>query len=193
MENKQAMLDYLENFSKNFPNLVINSLSRGSRVNKNLSQQYEIDNANIDEDLGKFPVGAIPYNHINRALRSNGSELRALLSRDTFIPFSKVVKAGLGQCLEKAVLVQLAAQRAGKTYLINGALELDDDIGADFHAFNLVARAENIYLVDTENPLSLNKDGSVLRPYVVPVKDISKNGTIIVPDAYRFGRTYCFD
>lgn len=192
MSNKEKILEYLDAFSIANPDVVISRLSRGSRLRKSLSQEYEIDNVNLDEELGRFPVGAIPYHLINKALRSEGPALWALFGEASCIPFSKVFKAGFGQCLEKAILLQLATQKAGGSYLVNGALE-EIDGGAIRHAFNLVARVESVYLVDVENPFQKDKAGNVLRPYVVHVKDISSNGTIIVDDACRAGRTYCLD
>lgn len=193
MADQKEIADCLERFSNKNPGVIINRIFRGSKLMKSLSQGYEIDNVNLDEELGRFPVGAIPYSHVNRALRSDGSALRALLGDSRYIPFSKVVKAGFGQCLEKAILLQLATQKVGNSYLVSGVLELDNEVGADFHAFNLVARGESVYLVDAENPFSKDKEGNVLRPYVVPVKEIAANGTIIIPEEYRAGRVYSLD
>jgi len=193
MSNKEKILEYLDAFSSANPAAVISQLSRGFRLAKSLCQEYEIDSINLDDELGRFPVGAIPYNLVNKALRSEGPALRALFGEASCIPFSRVVKAGFGQCLEKAILLQLATQKAGKAYLVSGALELDSKPGAEFYAFNLVARAESVYLVDAENPFQRDKAGNVLRPYVVHVNDISPSGAIIVDEACRAGRTYSLD
>jgi hypothetical protein len=191
MANKKEITDYLDNFSRINPNIVVTRLFRGSKLMKNLNQRYEIDNVNLDEELGNFPVGAIPYGPVYKALKSDGSKLREVMGDCSCIPFSKVFRAGVGQCLEKAILLQLATQRNGGSYLVSGALELDEEAGAEFPAFNLVSRGESVYLVDAENPYNLDKEGNVARPYVVPVISIAQNGTIIVPEEYRAGRTYC--
>jgi len=192
MSNKEKILEYLDAFSSVNPAAVVSRLSRGFRLAKSLGQEYEIDNINLDDELGRFPVGAIPYNLVNKALRSEGPALRALFGEASCIPFSRVVKAGFGQCLEKAILLQLATQKAGISYLVSGALE-EVDGGAMQHSFNLVARAESVYLVDAENPFQRDKAGNVLRPYVVHVNDISPSGAIIVDEACRAGRTYSLD
>lgn len=193
MSNKKEIIEYLEKFARAKPSAVVNRLSRGSKLMKGLNLGYEIDNINADEILGVFPIGAIPYRVIHNVLRSNSFEIMALFKGSEFIPFSKVMKAGVGQCLEKSILVQLAAQRAESSYLISGALELDNERGADFHAFNLVVRGDGVYLVDVENPISKDKKGNVLSPYVVPVKEITATGNISVPEEYRAGRTYSLD
>lgn len=51
------------------------------------------------------------------------------------IPFSRVYEAGVGECLEKAVLVQLS-ERGRKVFLIEGSLAVDYDV--DYHAYNVV-------------------------------------------------------
>lgn len=191
MASKQEIVNFLNGVSSSNPGNVTSRLTRGVRVEKSAVYSYEIDDVNADEKLGVFPVGAIPYRPINDALRSSGSDIRALFKDSDCIPFSRALRAGVGQCLEKAILVQLAAQRKEESYLVNGAIELDDEFGAVFHAFNLVARGDYMYLVDAENPIGKDENGKFTRPYVVPVREIAPNGTIIVPEEYRAGRTYC--
>lgn len=191
MASIKEIVGFLEKVSVSSQDNAISRLVRGARVKKSMTYSYEIDDVNADEKLGVFPVGAIPYGPINNALRSSGFDIRALFGNSDCVPFSRVMSAGVGQCLEKAILVQLAAQRKERSYLVNGALELDGDIGADFHAFNLVTRGDYSYLIDAENPIGKDESGKVTRPYVVPVIEIATNGTIIVPEEYRVGRTYC--
>jgi hypothetical protein len=187
------MCDYLKDLSITNSSVVIGRLTRGVHVAKSASLSYLIDNVNVDERLGNFPVGAIPYSAINKALQSSSSRILNLFSGESSIPFSKVMKYGVGQCLEKAILVQLAAQRIESSYLVSGAIELDSDSGVDFQAFNLVFRGNTVYLVDAENPFSKDKEGSVIRRYIVPVKEITAEGIVVVQDEYRAGRTYSLE
>jgi len=103
--------------------------------------------------------------------------------------FSVAVDEGVGECLEKAILVQLAAQRRDQSFLINGALAEDGDVGVTYHAFNIVCRDGVLFLLDAQNPFIVDAQACI-RHYIVPVQGIHENGDVIVPEEYRAGRTY---
>jgi hypothetical protein len=106
------------------------------------------------------------------------------------MPFSEIFNAGLGECLEKAVLVQLAAQRQEESFLVNGAIENDEEVGADFHAYNIIVRGGKLFLVDAQNPLLIDSEGRIY-PYVAPVIEIIRESREIrISSEWKFGRTY---
>jgi hypothetical protein len=183
-------IELLRNLSKEKPKSVIARLNSGQEIDKSMGLKYLIDNPNIDLILGDFPQGAIPYGQIYRKLKSNSSDiLRQFGGRNT-IPFSEIFNADLGECLEKAVLVQLAAQRKEESFLINGTIEEDGEVGAGFHAYNIVARAGKLFLVDAQNPARVDSDGKI-HPYIAPVTDIcGAYGDFQVPSERKMGRTY---
>ena len=103
-------------------------------------------------------------------------------------PFSKAVRRKVGECLERAVLVQLAQQEKGISYFVSGLYSNDRDQRTFLHAYNIIFEDEKPLLVDSQNPM-LGPSGLI--PYIVPVTSI-KNGVVIVPEEWRAGRIYSF-
>lgn len=184
-------LELLRRFSREKPRSVISKLSLGDIVHKSAGLTYVIDDDQIVRRLGDFPKGAIPCGAIYRKLKGDSSQVVKHFLGRSQIPFSEVFHAGLGECLEKSVLVQLAAQEQEESFLISGALEQEGEVGAGFHAYNLVARQNQLFLVDAQNPVRVEADGKV-HVYVAPVEGITGDyGEIQVPKIWKMGRTYC--
>ena len=146
--------------------------------------------------MDDFPGGVIPYGPIHRALVSSSGRIYQLFkqygskrSGKTVLPISKAVEAGVGECLEKAVLAQLASQRGRESFLVNGVLGEDGEIGVGYHAFNVILRDGKLHIVDVQNPLHKDETGRVW-PYAVPVFGINSLGEFQVPNDQRHGRTY---
>jgi hypothetical protein len=183
--------EYLRDISERHPATVTGSLKKGDKVRKSLGLLYNIDNVNIDKKLGNFPKGAVPYGEINRALKSDMGGILRVFGDRFEIPYSEMFKAGSGECMEKAILVQMAAQRGRESYLIDGVLAVDGEVGVSHHAFNVVFRDGKPHLVDSENPLMLNIEGNDSIPYIAPVLGVRDGvGELIVPDEWKQGRTY---
>jgi hypothetical protein len=182
---------YLEALADERPDIVIARLDVGSVIRKSMGLSYEIDDSDIDRTLGEFPEGAVPYGLIHMALRSSQSGILKLYDGSSRIPFSQAVNAGVGECLEKAALVQLSAQRGGMTFLITGCLGEDGQVGVSPHAYNVVFREGTPFLVDAQNPLAKNPEGNVTHPYIAPILGIGEDyGEFIVPQEWRQGRAY---
>ena len=122
MISEPKVKSYLEMIAEQYPKSVIKSLKQGSLVQKSGGSSYEIDDLDLDRKLGNFPEGFMPYGPIHRALRSSFSGILALFNDSVVIPFSRAYAARIGECLEKAILVQLSAQRARNSFLIIGFL-----------------------------------------------------------------------
>ena len=75
------------------------------------------------------------------------------------------------------------------SFLINGVLAQDSEVGVDYHAFNIVFKDGKPFLVDAQNPLAKESTGKVTHPYIAPILGI-ENGDFIVPNEWRQGRTY---
>ena len=183
-------IELLRQLSVEKPRSVISKLDVGQIINKSMGLKYILDNPNIDLSLGDFPQGSIPYGPIYRKLNGNSSDILRRFGEKDKMPFSEMFNAGFGECLEKAVLVQLAAQRQEESFLINGTIEEEGEIGASFHAYNLVVRRDNLFLVDAQNPAKVNLDGKIY-PYIAPITDICGSyGEFKVPIEWKLGRTY---
>jgi len=192
MANINNIKTKLEEIAENQPELVIAKLTNGDLVNKSMGLIYEIDDQNIDRKLGTFPKGLIPYSLIYKKLRSQRSEIQRLFDNSTTIPFSKAYEAGVGESLEKAILVQLSAQRGRTAFLINGFLEEDGEVGAMPQAFNIVFKGDNAFLLDLHNSsIDLYSTNTHTRPYIAPILNIDEEyGTFIVPNDWKQRRTY---
>ena len=132
------------------------------------------------------------YGPAHRAFRKPTiMEMFNLFGKKKIIPFSEAFNAHLGECLEKAVLVQLSAQKGEASYLISGAFEEEHSVGAGWHAFNIVFKNGIPSLVDAHNPLRKDETGKITNPYFAPVIGIDeKTGQFIVPDEWKQGRRY---
>ena len=97
------------------------------------------------------------------------------------------MSAGVGECLEKAVLVQLAAQTGRDSFLINGLVSEDHKFGIGRHGYNIVFKDEKPYLVDAQNPYFL--DEQTIQPFIIPVTAI-QDGFVILPNELRLNRQY---
>ncbi len=182
--------ELLRNLSREKHESIIARLNSGQEITKSRGLKYLIDNHDIDLSLGDFPRGAIPYRQIYRKLKGNSSDILRQFGIRRIMPFSEIFNAGLGECLEKAVLVQLAAQRQEESFLVNGAIENDEEVGADFHAYNIIVRGGKLFLVDAQNPLLIDSEGRIY-PYVAPVIEIIRESREIrISSEWKFGRTY---
>ncbi|MBI4148724.1 hypothetical protein HY490_05515 [Candidatus Woesearchaeota archaeon] len=189
------MLDILREMSRG--NVSIHPLlERGSVVQKSWGLLYEIDDPDCDRRLGVYDDGVVPMGPIYRGLNSSAQSIREIFDKHSVprhikrvAPFSVVIDKGVGECLEKAVLVQLAAQRRDQSFLINGTLAEDGDVGVTYHAFNIICRDGSLFLLDAQNPFSIDERGNI-RHYIMPVKGIHENGDVMVPEEFRAGRTY---
>lgn len=184
---------YLEDVAIEYPRIVSSRLAKGGIVNKSCGYAYEIDDPEIFRQLGNFQEGYVPYGHIYRTLRHAGG-IRDLFAHEgkkcgtkLVIPFSKIMDSKIGECLEKSILVQLAAQKGRESFLIKGVLEQNCEAGNDYHAYNVVFKEGAPFLVDAQNPII--NDTEVI-PYIAPILSIEK-GTFKVPKEWQAGRNYC--
>ena len=191
MITETELRPYLEALAEQHPKQVMGRLDRGSKVQKSWGLTYEIDDSDIDRRLGDFPEGAVPYGPIHRALKNSQGEIMAVFNGSSEAPFSRAYEAGVGECLEKAILVQLSAQRGREAFLINGCLAEDDDVGVGSHAYNVVFKDGKSFLVDTQNPLAKDSTGKITHPYLAPILGIEEGyGDFVVPQEWKQGRTY---
>lgn len=184
--------EYLKEISKKSPNQLIENLIVGSKVQKSWGLYYEIDDVNIDKNLGNFPEGSVPYGPIYNHLKNSKKEIIEMFNQNSNLPFSKVYNKLVGECLEKSILVQLGIQRGEGGFLVNGVLEIDGEIGASPHAYNIVFRNKKSFLIDVQNPLRLDSTGKITHPYIAPILGISENyGEFLVPKEWKQKRSYC--
>ncbi len=182
---KENVRGWLEQMVAKHPDKITARLREGDTLSKGRTRAYEIDDGGLDTKLGDFPKGVVPYGPIRRKMSGSSADTRSLFGTRSKIPLSDAFNAGKGQCLEKAALVQLAAQRGGDAYLINdGVLEVMGGSGGGHHAYNIVFDKGEPFLIDAQNPLSEN------HPYIAPVEGINKLGRFIVPENWQQGRFY---
>ena len=191
---QEQIRQYLEALAEQYPDVVIGRLGKGSVVQRGKGLSYEIDDPDIDRRLGDFPEDAVPYGPIHRTLRSalyhQGVILRPY-DGSSRIPFSRAYNAGIGECLEKAILVQLSAQRGRDAFLLIGCLAEDGEVGVGSHAFNVVFMDGKPFLVDAQNPLTEDSEGRITHPYIAPIQGIDgEYEEFIVPEEWKQGRTY---
>ncbi|MEM3420619.1 MAG: hypothetical protein QW806_10400 [Nitrososphaerota archaeon] len=188
MNDIQECLSFLEEISEKSRS-VINYLKKKDLVQKSLGLYYEIDDTEVYKNIGSFPEGSIPYSAIFRSLRNSQKEIINLFNDSYIVPFSNAVKAMVGECLEKAILVQLSAQTKRRSFLILGYLGIDNEVGLNPHAFNIVLKDNFPYLIDAQNPIIL-KSGEIV-PYIVPILGINREeGFFLIPTEWQFRRKY---
>jgi len=190
MIDPSELSSYLERMAQENPKCVIGKIEEGQKVSKSWGLTYIIDDKDIDKKLGDYPEGAILYGPIHRALESSQKKILKIFNGESEAPFSRAFEERVGECLEKAVLMQLSTQRNGRSFLINGCIEIDGD-GIGPHAYNVVIVKGEPFLIDTQNPLAKDKNGNVTHAYVAPIIGFKeKYGDFIVPDEWKQGRVY---
>ena len=197
MEN---LKDILNDFEKKNPNAVKRRINQGDLIEKSLGLSYEIDDLEIYKQLQGFKEGSVPYGPVHYALKSDANAIRNLFEKEGYtkkdkkvLKFSKVVKAGLGQCLEKAILSHLATQNQRDSFFINGALSLGEEF-AENHSYNVVYFNEKPHLIDIENPLRVDENKKITHPYAAPIDGINvKLNRFLVPLDWQQGRFYELD
>jgi hypothetical protein len=194
MTNKK-IIEQLKALAIARPQTVISKLGLGDVIQKSCGLGYVIDDLYLENKLKgfPFPIGSIPYGPIYRGFRDSTSDIIKLFNGRENIPFSEAFNAGLGQCLEKSIMAQLANQRSGTGFLINGVLEINSEVGASPHAFNVLLNNSRLYLVDIQNPLEVNSEGKIATPYIAPMIDLLPSGEIRVSPEWEQDRKYFID
>ena len=192
----QEMNEYLSQINRNTSHKVYPRLNKGDLVQKAGLTYYEIDDPQIFKNLGDFAPGAVPFGEIYRRLKPRKTEIMKMFDKKgtkrdgkTVLPYSKIFQSNIGECVEKSILAQLAAQESRDSFLINGLIGFDNDVGVDYHAFNVIYKEEKPFLVDVTNPLASDDDRKVLQSYIAPLTGI-ENGEFVVPEEWKQGRIY---
>lgn len=190
----------LRGIAKKKPHVIKEKINVGDYIEKSMGFFYEIDDLEIYKQLEGYKEGSIPYGPIHYELKSDFSGIMNLFEKEGYkkdgkkvLKFSKVVKAGLGQCLEKAVLSHLATQTHRDSFFVNGALSMKEEF-TENHAYNLVELNSKLHLTDIENPLRVDENKKITHPYVAPIDGINiKLGRFLVPAEWQQGRFYELD
>ena len=185
--NSKQIKQRLQDIAQSHPYIVHSHLKKGDTVKKSAGLKYEIDDVNIHKKLGNFENGVVPYTRIYHALLPSQSKINGIFNGSEQISFSRAMNAGIGECLEKSILVQLAAQGGRDSFLINGLVSEDHHFGIGYHAYNIVFKNENPFLVDAQIPRYI--DGQRCEPFIVPVTAI-EGEFILLPDELRLNRQY---
>ncbi len=191
MVENYGVKDSLQALAQKSTHNVVDNLSVGDKLKKVWGGQYVVDTTDIGSLIGPVSKGTVPYGRIHNVLKSDQDKIMNYFETANEVPISEVVNAGLGQCLEKAILVQLSAQTGKESYLINGFLELDEfESPSARHGYNIVFKDNSPYLIDAENPFPANEEGKSL-PYIVPVLGLTGDrGNFVLPDDAKLGRNY---
>jgi len=194
MISQPEIKQYLTEYARAKPNIVIARLDKGSIVEKDSGSAYEIDNLDIYKKLCDLPNGSIPYSQIAK-LATSEYKLRQVFSKaekrtdgKLILPFSEALKSGFCGPLEKAILVQLSAQRGEDAFLIDGVIIFDFGDKRFRSTYNVVFKGENPYLLDAQNPLLKDKSGNVTK-YSAPITGIEWDA-FQVPKELQRGRVY---
>jgi hypothetical protein len=190
--------DCLQHTFETNPNLVRPRLNVGDRIQKSSGCDYEIDDFNVYEKLEGYNPESVPYGPVSRALRTvlNGNfklfqDSKLQENGRTIVPFSRVLESGIGECLEKAILMQLASQDVRRAFLISGAASMDYDSCLSRHAYNVVYSGNKPFLIDVQNPLAVDADKKSIRPYCAPIDGLDlDSGRFVVPETWEQGRNY---
>jgi len=187
IQNPEQIKEYLTNMAQKHPNHVTSCIKKGDIIDKSWGLSYEIDSpstaAEIYNNTG-LEKGGVPYWDIHNKLNPSKEDVQRLFGKSKRINFSEVFNAGIGECLEKAVLVQLCAQEGRDSFLINGYFidKNDEALSLDAHAYNIVFKEGKPYLIDSQNPI-MDKKGK-LQSFIAPIIgiDIKESEFILNPE-----------
>lgn len=169
MIKADQLKQYLTEAARMKSDKVIKRIKVGQRISKRAHLSYGIDDLTVDKYLGDFGETTIPVGPIYRKMVTSPSTIHSLFHKEQTVPFSRVVHAGAGECLEKAILVQLAAQRNYDSFLINGALREHQEGFVEHHGFNIIFIGDKPHLIDAQNPI---QNGNGTKPYVAPITSL---------------------
>jgi hypothetical protein len=168
---------HLDVLAEKYPNSVISNLSQGDTVQRVGAHRYAIDDISIVDtpifDPNSVSLHANIYDHFKHK-----QVVLPTPSKPWVTPFSEVFNARRGLCLEQSIVRQLIAQKNGPSYLINGVLGNEDEVGVENHAFNVVFHEDQPFLEDTLNPLrSMDEDvrGTDFAVRILNVLDSEQN------------------
>jgi hypothetical protein len=194
---EKRVMEFLQDVQKSYPHSVHSRLDKGDLVQKSMDLSYEIDDPEIYRGLGEYPAGAVPHGKIYKALDNSKEKILKLFENEgkrqngkTVLPFSRAYELKIGECLEKAILVQLCAQKGRNGFIVNGYL-CEDDMTLNPHGYNVVFKDSQSFLLDAHNPLEVDGEGNVTIGYIAPLIGIdTKEMEFIVPHEFRHGRAY---
>ncbi|HOW36647.1 MAG TPA: hypothetical protein PLK34_00125 [Candidatus Pacearchaeota archaeon] len=179
---------YLENLSIQYPTSVIKKLGNGDHV-RNGNSIYRIDNieniCNKVRGNKNIPFGKIPLTEIYNSFKVPQNKQ----VKDGDFSFSEILGEN-GMCFECAVLTHLFAQENKENFpfLITEGYLFDEQGEQGLHAYNLIFRRNELFLLDSSNPLNSE---SQLVHYIAPVVGIKPYGNeIIVENSWKQGRQY---
>ena len=89
MVSEKELKFYLEVLAKRYPKSVIKRLDRGSKVQKSLGLNYNIEDIDIDKKLGNFPEDVIPYGPIHRTLEPSQKRIGEIFNGSSEVPFQE--------------------------------------------------------------------------------------------------------
>ncbi len=175
---------------------VARRLEVGDPIQRNLGSYYLIDDLSVVKVLGEVKPGTIPYDAVRRTLRSSWREIHEVfcyqgkrIPEGAVLDFSTIVEARLGECVEKAALLQLAIQDSMESYFVMGLLKEDGELCFDGHTFNIAPVEGRLHVIDAENPVVDEEDKE--HPYAAVILEINdESGEIVVPEKAVFGRRY---
>lgn len=190
----------IESASK-YPDFIKFRINSGDRISLNLSGNsfvYEIDDPEIYKELGSFNSDLDFYLQLHILFETRNLHHFSLFPPNgnqgpIVTPFSTAVRRRIGECLEKALLIQLAKQDNTDTFFVKGLLKHESMRGVIPHAFNIVYYDGNPFLIDAENPMIvINGDKRTTVPYFVPVIDFD-GIKFEIDSKSKAGRTYSLD
>jgi hypothetical protein len=152
---------------------------------------YQIDDVRLHERFGDISRLDEFLERLYHNLDPEQANIDELFRESKVVPFSKAVNANLGNCLEKSVIVQLAAQQRTDCFLMGGFLDEESEEGLHpniGHSYNILYGDGIPYLVDAQKPL-IKDDGTII-PYAVPIIGLSANAEFIIPKPWHLCRTY---
>lgn len=188
MSNNE-LKEKLQRYKREWPTVVGSRLEKGFLVRRTFGTFYEIDNPNIDRNLGNYVKGKVPTRAIYERLKPNPVETQKIAGGRNITPFSEVFNRGVGQCTEKSILVQLAAQRGGDSFIISGAMSEGDDPVLSFHTYNIVFRDGKAHLVDAENPIAIDPQ---FIPYILEIVSLNNKREFEFVQNIPLKRIYTF-
>ena len=168
----EALKEHLETLSRRPEYWIRRELNRGDLVPQAYGLHwYVIDDLNIYREFGSLKDIKAFTQALQTRLRPDEDKILHLFQKHKIIPFSQAVENGLGACLEKHVLTQLAGQREMDIYLIGGFLVEKEGmkiVNAEDHAFQIFFLEDEPLLVDVSYLVHDVIDNKVA-PYVVPI------------------------
>jgi hypothetical protein len=145
----------------------VTEIKEGDLLKKGHGLSYVIDSLSSVDKLNNL-TETFDFQATHDSFSGKTEDVKMLFGKNKTIPFSEAFKQKIGECMEKSVATYLLLRNSKdleNQLIINGGATDNLDQGFVQHTYNVVKKQNDWYLLDAQNPISINK----FEPYIAKI------------------------